>query len=294
MLNDLKLDEQAVLSIISNAELSDDGTYPDWNQTHCWELRSNATTKWLMSGAGFHSHWFQRGPLNAGYLKAPRLVLGCNDKTAKKFGILWFGSKRDEADALWKKRNTLKHFKQARGELSLRELQIELRHLVMVRRNKEWPTPSNCEFVRCRRKEIVEYIEKYKADETAEANKQTRIFQFFQPTAIQQQQSVAFESAEISNDKSREVARRQALESRKRRVAEQDAVYATPLISTIFDVANCKDNNYVEEDQVEGEELRVMLAQDLINEAEFDEEALEQLEVQTRNLILGHSQDWEI
>ena len=119
----------AMEAIVKMAEVKLDGTYVDWNDPAQVEAVSGGnieTLKWLKSSAGFHSNWFQRGPLRSGAIEKSRAVLGVNSRDAEKFALEWFASKRNEGDAIWKRRSDIKHGNSATKGTQLNELKKEL------------------------------------------------------------------------------------------------------------------------------------------------------------------------
>ena len=297
MMEDLGLSLGAISSLCRNAEVGLDGCYPDWNaegeNRHTWFDLHSSTTKWLQSSAGYHSRWFQRGPLRVGYVENSRAVLGLSERDALKFGLQWFASKRDEAHALKKHRDDVKHANRDPA-LDLGELKARLRKLVFSRRKKGLETPGNPELTKLSAREMLVLAVGYEELELNEMRSQRQIFQFFEPE--EQGNADSWEvRAEIARRKERQTQLRIRRQLRSRQDAVAETISSTPLISTLLDAVDCTANNLIVDlESASDEAVEIVtgfMANATITSTDFDEEAIAQIEILCRELMMNGDGD---
>ena len=301
MMQKIGIKADAMEAIVKMAEVKLDGTYVDWNDPAQVEAVSGGnieTLKWLKSSAGFHSNWFQRGPLRSGAIEKSRVVLGVNSRDAEKFALEWFASKRNEGDAIWKRRSDIKHGNSATKGTQLNELKKELRDLIFERRRKGWECEGSGIYARMSRNQIINCIAEYKDQLNQEESRQSRIFDFFGPTRPEESNATGSDPAESARIINRCAARRQARQRLERAASAIRAAERTPLINSIFDVedsvgvAQVVDLNASTE---EANEIRNLFMDNCcIEECEFDEEAEAQISILTQALMLDVPADGEL
>ena len=300
MMENLGISLRAIQSICKNAEINSAGVYPDWNAgeeaQHSWFDLHCETTKWLRSGAGFNSRWFQRGPLKSGYVENSQAILGVNERVALKFGLQWFASKRDEAHALKKHRDDVKHNKQD-ASVDLGLLKTKLRSLIFERRKQGKFTPDNCELNRASYVRIAELVTEYVAEELMEKNRQRQMFEFLHNQDQEGGPSAAsFQEQARRNE--RQTQLRLLREKRSRQEEGAETARRTPLISTIFDSINYADSSAVIDFNSTTDEavdiVSGFMANATIDQTDFDEEALAQIEILCQGLLLDDEVEGEL
>jgi len=231
---ELGLSDDAIRSIRDNLGTTANGSYLDWN-AESFELfhLSSATTKWLQTGQGFFSHWFQKGPLPVGFIEQSTAVLGLSSKKARKFGEAWFNSKRIEAAELWSRRNDLRH--KTRQELADLNsgLRAKLLELVSHRRKQGWHAFSNRVYNRMHGQRLKSLITRYEAEVEDENANQPLILNAFQAQGLSPQRAMAFHSN--ASEISRIAKSRSAAIKRRRINSAALANEQTRMIDTVFD-----------------------------------------------------------
>jgi hypothetical protein len=143
MMDNLKIPIGTQLCFVGNLEPDSEGCYPDWSSTSAGKYKytfKHRTGKVCVETDGEHTEelrftGFTEWTSNENPDRAARDgMLGVDEKTALKFCIEWYRSKRQETAAIWKQR------KQRVGsihEFSLSELQEEVREYSGTETNHE-------------------------------------------------------------------------------------------------------------------------------------------------------------
>ena len=280
MMTDMHLSEEAIRSITNNTAVRADGTYPDWNSnSYTWYSPDSLTTRWLKSGEGIVSRWFQRGPLPCGYIQNSRGVLGLSTKDARKFGEAWFQSFRSEVDEAWARRNAMRHDPDQVQFALLCDLRSKVKDLVLLRRKQGLHTYKNRFYRRLQRSGLKSILEKYEADERAEQASQPLIMNALQQQGLSEERANAFvanaaERAAISRAAVSAIRRR----AKNRRKEEERMNSSSRYMNTAFDI---------QADSAEDEETEEI---DIINDNRSSSELVQQF-IQTN--ILDESIDYD-
>jgi len=301
MMQKIGIQASSIEAIVSMAELKSDDTYLDWNvsaQVDAVTQGNIETLKWLKASVGYHSNWFQRGPLRTGAIQKSRVVLGVDSRAAEKFALEWFASKRNEGDAIWKRRNDVKHGNSFKFGTQLGELKKELRDLIFERKAKGWDTEGYGTYAKMSRNEIIKCIAEYKDEIILEESRQRRIFDFFGPDRSEESNANGNDPAESARINTRITSRRLARQKLSRAASATRAVENTPLINSIFDASGSVGVESVVDlnaSTQEANEIRQLFMNNCcIDEGEFDEEAEDQIGILTQALMLDAPADGEI
>ena len=297
MMKELELSADAIVSFVSNAEVKADGTYPDWNDEadvalHFNELE-NVTTKYLQTGKGYWSHWFQRGPLPCGLIENSKAALGVNSKQAEKFARRWFESKRAEAADLWERRNNLKHKSNEANFALLGELRLKLRNLILDRRKNGLHTHSNSYYIKLHRNQLKRFLSQYELEAAQVLESQPTILDTFIQNGLDVNAASSFATF-TDTQNSMAAARQQSLSRRKRKAAS--ATSNCRCIDTIFDQDDDQDSQIIDasDSSTEAIEMVSNFMHNATMEDNFDEGAMLDINAQVESMLLNDKEDWEL
>jgi len=288
--------ESAVRCIDKYLGVDSNGRYLDWNDSSMSFEHGNVhdfkVRKWLESGKGIFSRWFQRGPLPSGFIENSGPLLGLSAVAAKKFGVKWFQSKRAEGEELIQRRHSSVHGAVQAETSRFGELRLQLKEIVLRRRQAGLSTLPNVEYTKLRRPALEKMLKAYLQDEAEVAASQPSIMSVLQQQGLDADDAQAFTDREQARIEIAS-ARTQILLRRRRRQVNTENV--TPKISTILDTEDEQgreidlDDNSTDSIEI----VRQFMSNATLHE-NLDEEATAEISHMVDSLLQNNRESWEI
>jgi hypothetical protein len=220
-------------------------------------------------------------------------LLGIMSKQAKKFGVKWLESKRNEAHDLWERRNSLKHNSKEVDLALLGELRSKLKNLVLLRRKAGLHTLTNEQYIKLSRNKLKLLIISYEAEEAISIASQPSILESLQNNGLDAQAADQF-AARTDTINNFATARAKARKRRCKNAASQKAVTR---IDSIFDQDDSDDSE--EEIDLNGSSAEaIAVVTDYINNASLnsniDQEAVLNISAMVEGMMLQDREEWEL